>query len=315
MTSPVFILGVAPRCGTNYLERLLCLHPDCGLSVPLRQNNLTSILPLLAHVSDEVEKQWRRYPNWGFTTDHFDDFDRSLGVGLIDFMLSTTDERRRITELPDHMKDIENYYRPSPRYLVTKQPRTTGLAHFRRFFPTEKLILLIRDGRAVVESSIRSWDWPFDVAVKGWRQGAAAIVEYDLADDPDALLVRYEDLVAGTEQEMLRILQFLELDHEDYDLAAAESSPVVGSSTVRPTGATSVEWNPIDPAPSFNPLGRASQWDRHRHRRFNHMAGDLLMEMGYEPVPVDSTPTHRAVNLFRDGLLAARDIWKSLRPR
>jgi hypothetical protein len=104
LTQPVFILGVAPRCGTNYLERLLCLHPDCGLSVPLRQNNLTSVLPILAEVSSEVKRQWRDYPNWGFTPDHFDDLDRSLGAGLIDFMLSTTDERRRITELPESMR-------------------------------------------------------------------------------------------------------------------------------------------------------------------------------------------------------------------
>jgi hypothetical protein len=315
LTQPVFILGVAPRCGTNYLERILCLHPDCGLSVPLRQNNLTSVLPLLAEASDRLVAEWRRYPNWGFTPGHFDDLDRSLGGGLIDFMLSTTDERRRITDLPESMGDIESYFRPSPRYLITKQPRTTGLAHFRRFFPAEKLILLIRDGRAVVESSIRSWGWPFDVAVKGWRRGAADIVDFDLAGDPDALLVRYEDLVSRTEPEMLRILQFLDLDPESYDSGAAENSPVLGSSTVRPTGATSVDWEPIEPAPSFNPLGRASQWDERQHRRFNHMAGDLLIELGYESAPIDSSPTDKAENLLRDGLLAAREIWKRLRPR
>lgn len=315
MTQPVFILGVAPRCGTNYLERLLCLHPDCGLSVPLRQNYLTSILPLLADASDEVKRQWRRHPDWGFTEDHFDDLDRSLGAGVVDFMVSTTDERRRITGLPDNMKDVEGYFRLSPRYLVTKQPRTTGLAHFRRFFPNEKLLLLIRDGRAVVESSIRSWDWPFDVAVEGWRAGAAEIVAYDHAGDQNSLLVRYEDLVARTDEEMLRILHFLDLDPESYETQSAQNVPVLGSSTARPSGATSVDWKPVDPAPSFNPLGRAQNWDESRHRRFNHMAGDLLVELGYELSPVESSWIDQAENLLRDGLLAAREMWKRVRRR
>jgi hypothetical protein len=315
LTQPVFILGVAPRCGTNYLERLLCLHPDCGLSVPLRQNNLTSILPILAEVSSEVKRQWRDYPNWGFTPDHFDDLDRSLGAGLIDFMLSTTDERRRITELPESMRDIERHFRHSPRYLVTKQPRTTGLGHFRRFFPTERLILLIRDGRAVVESSIRSWGWPFDVAVEGWRRGAADILAYDVASDPDALLVRYEDLVASTEEVMSGVLEFLDLEPEIYDSEAAEDSPILGSSTARPAGATSVDWEPIDPAPSFNPLGRASNWNERQHRRFNHMAGRLLVEMGYEPKHSDTRLRHQIENRLRDGLLASRQVWKGFRHR
>lgn len=315
MTHPVFILGVAPRCGTNYLERLLCLHPDCGLSVPLRQNNLTSMLPRLADASEEVKRQWRRHPAWGFTEGHFDDLDRSLGAALADFMLSTTDERRRITELPEGMSGIESYFRLSPRYLITKQPRTTGLAQFRKFFPNEKLLLLIRDGRAVVESSIRSWEWPFDVAVEGWRAGAAEIVDYDYANDQDALLVRYEDLVARTGQEMLRILDFLNLDPESYEARSAESLPILGSSTARPSGATSVDCEPIDPIPAFNPLGRAQHWDGGRHRRFNHMAGGLLVELGYEPSPVGSSWAEQAENFLRDGLLATRKMWKRMRHR
>ena len=28
--SPIFILGISQRSGTNFLFDLLCLHPDCG---------------------------------------------------------------------------------------------------------------------------------------------------------------------------------------------------------------------------------------------------------------------------------------------
>ena len=34
--NPIFILGITPRSGTNFLQDILCFHPDCGAG-PVRE--------------------------------------------------------------------------------------------------------------------------------------------------------------------------------------------------------------------------------------------------------------------------------------
>jgi hypothetical protein len=314
MTTPIFVLGVAPRSGTNYIEDLLCVHPDCGLGVPLRENQLMSSLPDLAAIVRTHEANWAKNARWGFLPEHAEDLAHALGRGLIDFMVSQVDERRRLHEPPESLPGIEAAFKQSPRYLVSKHPRTVGLADFRRFFPDEKLILLIRDGRAVAESSIRSWGWTFDVAVDGWRRGAAEMAAF-LDENPDdpALFVRYEDLITDPEAGLKQIFAYLDLDADVFDYEKALKRPVRGSSTARPQGADKVDWQPVEKTDSFDPLARARDWTDAQHERFNHMTGDLSVRFGY-PV-VETGSGSRVANLTKDGLLAGRKLLSPMRGR
>lgn len=316
MTTPIFILGVAPRCGTNYVEDLLCVHPDCGLGIPLRENQLMASIPALADVVSSLDDKWRANPRWGFVPEHTDDLTESLGRAIVDFMVSQVDERRRIQVPPDTLPGIEAAFKPSPKFLVSKHPRTVGLAEFRRFFPDEKLILLMRDGRAVAESSIRSWEWHFDVAVDGWRHGAADMASFlDANPDDPALFVRYEDLITDPEKEVDQIFSYVGLDPSTFDFERAVNRPVRGSSTVRPTGAEKVQWQPVEKTDEFDPLSRARNWTDAQHARFNHMAGDLSIRFGYPLVETGKSPASKAANLGQDALLTARNLLRPIRRR
>lgn len=314
MTTPIFVLGVAPRCGTNYLEDLLCVHPDCGLGIPLRENQIMSILPDLSRVLNDLGEKWETTHRWGYLPEHVDDLYESIGTGLIDFMVSQVDSRRRIETPPDTLPGIEAAFKLEPRFLVTKHPRTVGLFDFRRFFPDEKLILLMRDGRAVAESSIRSWEWNFDVAVDNWRRGAADMARFldEHPDDP-ALFVRYEDLITDPEDQIRRILDYVGLDAGSFDYDRALNRPVRGSSTARPAGADEVAWEPVEKTDDFDPLARARHWTPSQHSRFNHMAGPLLERFGYPLLRQETGPVSRAQNLGRDLLLEARSIARPIR--
>jgi hypothetical protein len=316
MTTPVFILGVAPRCGTNYLEDLLCVHPDVGLGIPLRENQLISTLPDLSRYVDDLAGKWHKNKRWGFQPEHINDLTRSLGLGLTDFMISQVDGRRRIQTPPDTLPGIEAAFKLEPRFLVTKHPRPTGLFDFRRFFPDAKLILLMRDGRAVAESSIRSWGWNFDVAVDNWRRGAADMTRFldDHPDDP-SLFVRYEDLITDPDNQIGRIFEYIGLDPEAFDFDRALKRPVRGSSTDRPPGADEVAWEPVEKTDDFDPLARARHWTPAQHARFNHMAGALLERFDYPSIRQEDGIVPKAQNVRRDILLLARNVTRPLRQR
>jgi hypothetical protein len=317
MTTPVFIIGVAPRSGTNHLEDLLCVHPDCGLGIPLRENHLLGALPDLAAIVEELRATWRRHDRWGFLPEHSDDLARSLGSVLADFTVSQVDSRRRIEVPPATLPGIEDSFKKSPRYLISKYPHTTGLADFRMFFPDAKLILLMRDGRAVVESSIRSWGGTFAVAVDSWRRGARNMARFldDHPDDP-ALFVRYEDLITRPEDELGRVFRYLDLDPEMFDFERALDRPIRGSSTIRPNGSgEKVSWQPVEKTDDFDPLGRARQWTDVQHARFNHMAGGLSERFGYPLQDVEESALGTIRNAVSDSLLTARTVARPLRRR
>jgi hypothetical protein len=316
VTEPVFILGVAPRCGTNYVEDLLCVHPDCGLGIPLRENQLMDALPQLAGIVDQLGERWSKKVHWGFRPEHPADLARALGDGLIDFLVSQVDDRRRLHEPPGPLSGIEHAFRLSPAFLITKHPRANGLADFRRFFPDGKLILLMRDGRAVAESSIRSWGWDLDLAVDNWRQGASQMADF-LESHPDdaSILVRYEDLITDPEGEIDRIFDYIGLDPARFDFDRALRRPVRGSSTARPEGAESVDWQPVEKDDTFDPLARARGWTPAQHARFNHMAGDLSIRFGYPLEEGERGPASPIVNVARDAYLVARNLTRPLRRR
>ncbi len=61
--------------------------------------------------------------------------------------------------------------------------------------PIGKSVVIVRDGRAVVESGMRSFGWSFDAAARMWTRGADTIMQAQ-EQGVEFLLVRYEDLVS-----------------------------------------------------------------------------------------------------------------------
>jgi hypothetical protein len=279
---PVFILGLTPRTGTNYLWDLLCLHPACAPSrEPIREDFFLEHAHLLTTFIRQVSSSWD--PAWGIVSEKtMAELHAALGTALLDFL--STDEDRR---------------------LVTKNPSVVGIDQVFDFFPTAQLIVLVRDGRAVVESCVRTFGWDVDLAARRWATAADNAMRFldgRVSDDTAVRLVRYEDLVADPRGQMTELLRFLDLDVADFDFYAAERLPVRGSSVFL-GGQSEVHWDPIERTADFDPLRRSASWDADQHRRFAWLAGRQQVALGY---PLDDSVPDTPAARARQRLASAR---------
>lgn len=277
---PIFILGILPRCGTNYLLELLCVHPDCTSSARVREDYLLYHVDLLFRYVKAVHDHWS--PEWGVDDALRDRLPAHLGSGLISFLSEQTGTGR----------------------VVTKTPRVDNLELFFKLFPNAHLLILVRDGRSVLESGIETFGWNRESAMHRWAEAAQTILRFDRAHKNSAfpyLIVRYEDLWQNLEGELRRILDFLGLDRSVYDDQGAAHLPVKGSSTIRKHTHEAIHWRPVEKTADFDPLSRWRHWSRAQHERFNWVAGRYLNALGYEEQRSHSNRLFWAVwNLLHD---------------
>ncbi len=188
---PIFILGILPRSGTNFLSDLLCRHPDCGKPESVGEDFITAFADQLHDYVGVVAERWDPDPQ----PNRHDSAAllQALGNGICGFLAERTDAAR----------------------AVTKTPRVINLGLFFSLFPRASLLIIVRDGRAVVESGIRSFQWYREIAIHRWATAARTIAAFDKAhrDSPTRYrIVRYERLFTDTACEMRAILEFLQLD-------------------------------------------------------------------------------------------------------
>jgi hypothetical protein len=167
-------------------------------------------------------------------------------------------------------------------YSLARTPPVHGLTSVRKFLPDAHLIILIRDGRAIVESGRRSFGWNFDAATRRWDESARIIKQF-LAEDPHpahTFLVRYEDLVSHRQDEVKRILEFLNLDSAALPEQTLRDTPIIGSSDLAASGKGQLHWKPTQ-MEGFQPLDRFSAWTSAEHRRFDWLAGEMLSAFDY----------------------------------
>jgi Sulfotransferase family len=289
---PIFILGIMPRSGTNFLWDLLCLHPDCGPArAPVMEDFFLQASDHLIAYTRAVRDWWD--PKWGiFDKNLMAEFHRAMGDGLISFLW--VDRERR---------------------LVTKTPSVAHVDRFFTFFPKARLIVLVRDGRSVAQSAMSTFGWDLDRAARNWARAASEIRRFRSREPRWAdrwRLVRYEDLL-GDVKALSPILQFAELDEKVYDFEAASQLPVRGSSFYFGPSRRSVHWEPVSKGPDFTPKDRWRSWTREMHERFEWIAGEQLRYFGYASLvpPVDS-PTSALRHRARDWRWQARWLMRKL---
>ena len=260
-SEPIFVLGILPRCGTNFLSDLLRVHPDCGVPEPVWEDFFTYHADLLVRYADTVFAQWD--PRWGVEKTLRNRLCERLGSGLVSFLTEQAEAKR----------------------LVTKTPRVDNLDHFFTMFPDAHLLILVRDGRAVIESGVKTFRWHRENAIQKWAQAARTILDFDRGNKATSFkyrIVRYEDLWSNLDEELRRLLLFLDLDAGRYDFEEARHLPVRGSSAVRDQG-DDVHWEPVKRRSDFDPMSRWRHWSRAQHERFNWVAGRYLEQLGYQP--------------------------------
>ncbi|HYZ12796.1 MAG TPA: sulfotransferase [Actinomycetota bacterium] len=285
---PIFILGIMPRSGTNFLLDLLRLHPRCAPArEPVKEDFFVEQSDHLLAYAQDVRQRWD--PMWG----SFDDelmrrLYASLGDGLLSFLWVDRDRR-----------------------LVAKTPSVRNIDRFFTFFPRARLLVLVRDGRSVVQSCMSTLGWDFDRAAKGWAAAADEIRRFQLIRPSSRerfLVVRYEDLLDDLKGSLSDILRFVELDVEEFDFDAAASVPVRGSSEYFGSGRTSVHWEPVPKGPEFDPKERWRSWSPDQHERFEWIAGRQSRYLGYPP---SFDPVRAPSSVLRQRLLDARSRCKT----
>lgn len=260
-SEPIFILGLMHRSGTNFLHNLLCLHPACTGQKELAEDFLVSKLSSLEAYVSGVEQQW----NSRWNPDNKDERLRQLlAEALLDFCSQERENK-------------------SGR-LVTKTPSIEGLDVFRRFFPNAKLLLVVRNGEATVESARVSFEWGFLETCMRWARSAAAINRFAAADGPGGqhLIVRYEDLFEDLNNQLERILSFLDLPLEDYDFERANDLPVKGSSELKAGASGDLHWQGVPRTENFDPLSRSRNWSSFHRSLFSVAAGGEARDLGYD---------------------------------
>jgi sulfotransferase family protein len=276
---PIFIHGILPRSGTNFLWDLLLLHPDCTRALtPVNEDLFLDHSDDLVTFVSEVSAAWD--PMWGtFGADITDRLYAAIGDGLLSFLW--TDGERR---------------------LVSKSPSVRHLDRFFSFFPRAQLLILVRDGRAVVQSAMDTFRWDFDRACRAWADAARTIARFQKIESAHAnqwRLVRYEDLVDDVAGELGAIFQFLKLDPARYDFDAARNLPVRGSSAFGRNG-HDVHWKAVAKDASFAPKERWRSWSAAHVARFDWLAGDELAEFGYASSRVEFSFVARTQQRLRD---------------
>lgn len=261
---PVFVTGIMPRSGTNYTHRLLCLHPDCSpvSHTPVKEDFLLHHSDLLDQYADRLAWHWG---HWGEAAPIREALLTALGRGLGHFLTPS-----------------------SPTSLViTKTPSVRNLGRLFDHLPDARLLILIRDGRSIVASGMKGFEWDFETATHRWATAAQDLLSFRQTHGNTSdrhIFLRYEDLNADPESALRRIFEFLEIAPSSYNFADALDLPVYGSSY---TGTDDeVSWTPQSKPESFGSTKRWADWSDAMHARFNWIAERELTALGYEPKPV-----------------------------
>jgi hypothetical protein len=248
----VFIVG-ARRSGTNWLQRVITAHPDV-VGIPSETHLFShGIAPL----ADRVQHATPGLARSGYTYMSRDAF------------LDT------IRAFCDRMfGDLAEVLDPSARLIAERTPwHVYQLELIGSVYPGARVVHIVRDGRDVARSLL-SMSWGPTVireaaeewrsSVEAGRKGGATLARYSE--------VRYEDLLAHSDEEVRRLYEWLELPADTQVLER----------TLTEAG---IPYN-VDPKSFSTEAGKWREALSARDVRiFEEVAGDLLDELGYERAP------------------------------
>lgn len=260
----IFIHGVLPRSGTNFLADALALHPDVQAHpARLWEFPLLYVAPGAAALQQEFLFMFKRNRE---VMDRYEVL-AYLASGWLATLQKAAGARR----------------------MLFKSPHVQNLGLFRHVFPGDVLLLCLRDGRDVIQSSLQTFGrWRprskgFASLAREWRYGTEAILTFEPGAEnayAKAMVVRYEQLAEQPEATMRAILEHGGLDPASYDFAALGRLPVRGSSAIPATD--DERWGQHDKPAQFQPIGRwQAAWSSAQKSRFKAIAGEALIRAGY----------------------------------
>lgn len=256
----VLVHGIMPRSGTVYVGELLRLHPDLhAFPNQVWEFPLLQQMPRILKLGKEF--LWSYEQNRGKIGER--DFLPLLGSGLMAYLHQGV---------------------PAGKRMLLKVPSVERLDRFYDVFPHEHLLVLVRDGRDVVQSTLKTWpQLRFWMVCLRWRRAAQMVLACDKRYSQlteGYWLARYEDAVSDPEGFVREACRRFGLDENSYPFERIGSIRVHGSSTHRPQGR--VDWAPTAKGRAFQPVGRWQSWSPTKRWIFSRLAGQALLELGYE---------------------------------
>lgn len=287
----LFILSPAPRCGTNYLFDVLTLCPLLS-SARIDEDHFISefsgIETFLRQslVKSSLSEQRREIL--------MKDLERAVSASLLDAVSSAADESGQSI------------------LTVFKTPTTSGLSGALSSFPeSSRFLVIVRDGRDVIESSVLSFPWfNFAYAFHRWRSGCEALFEAEAAGAGRLKRIRYEDLLNDPGATIREVFGWLGLPVEAFPFEEVSLLPVRGSSESRlATG--EVSWVPTREPLAVRPDARASMATPLRRCLFRAIGDSWNARLGY---PVSGPVSRRCVGFFARVVLLCQSLRYRIRP-
>jgi len=211
----VMIYGVMPRSGTVMLGELLRLHPDLS-AFP---NDLWEI-PFLAETPHISSFNEAFFDNYGQNRERMQngDLPALFGAAFLRYLL-------------DHV--------PAQQRLLVKEAGCRYLHQLPAYFPDEQVLLLMRDGRDIVHSTLRTWpSMDFKEVCLEWAMSAETMLSYQQRSaaqgeaNNKAWLVRYEDVLADQPGFIRQACETFGLDVDRFDFSQIEQVRVIGKQSV-----------------------------------------------------------------------------------
>jgi len=292
-----FLLGVMPRSGTNYLANLINCHNNVAMPGPIWEDFFISNSNKLSSFISSSFRSWN--PSWDKERKIINKrlFLSCLGSGLLEYL------------------NTQRANQDDDKLLLTKTPTVRNLKNYFDVFPNNKLIILVRDGRSLIASGEKSFAWDFEKACKDWARGINTINQF-MRDNAklsnQILLVKYEDIYTDTHKEISRILNFLELEHSEYNWEEANEMGVSGSSEAVDSDGH-VSWtSKVIKSESFNPLERFNNWPQAKKNRFSWLAGNAARSLDYDIQELELSPLEKGKQVLLDVTWPLRVLPKAL---
>jgi len=267
-SGPIFILGITQRAGTHFVYDALLLHDDVAPTLvpdepwlPSWEDHLLSESEHLAGYVERVRGRWNLADARNEET--ASRLWAAIGAGISSFL----------SEL-SLASGGSSHQRP-----VTKTPTLENLGLIDRLFPSSPVVVVVRDPRAVLVSSMASFGGTPERWIRHWKRMAATLVEF-MDRHPDRLtVVRYEELFLDATEVMKQVLTDLELDPGRYAFDRLQQLPVRGSSELRASGMGG--WSPVPRPAGFDPADRGRLLDAGVAERLQWLLEPELGLLGY----------------------------------
>jgi len=291
---PIFVVGV-DRSGTTLLALMLDSHSQ--IAIPYESHFIPFYYKYIEKFGDlAIESNRINLINKMLREPYVVRWDKKITIEDfdIDKCISFEDAVEQLYRAYAERFGKKIWGDKTPSYI-------SELDILNKMFPNSKFIHIMRDGRDVALSIVKQW-WganDFMTALRTWREKIYwARKMLQMLPEERYTEIKFEDLIVNSEEQLIKIMDFLGLGFEKGMLDYTSKARKVGSALTGhhvhlnelPSMSQIYKW--------VNNLSKADQAVAYE------IAGEVLVEMGYAP-----GTTNHPLKQFRKGYHRLRESY------